>query len=103
MFRTCLTFLSALLVACTTAVDNDALPPLVEAKASSARHCGHCGWIESKRELAPSVAQPWAPLVSEYTLHMPDGSRSVFHETHPAAWRVGERVGVIDGVERPPS
>jgi hypothetical protein len=100
MLRACLTLLSALLVACGTAVDHDALPALIEAKAS-ARHCGHCGRIESKRELAPSVAHPWAPLVSEYTLLMPDGSRSVFRETHPAAWRVGERVGVIDGMDLP--
>jgi hypothetical protein len=101
MLRACLTLLSALLFACGTAVDNDALPPLADAKAASARRCGHCGWIESKRELAASVARPWAPLVSEYTLLMPDGSRSVFRETHPAAWRVGERVGVIDGMDLP--
>jgi hypothetical protein len=50
--------------------------------------CASCGWIEAKRELAP--------LLYEYTLRMPDGSMSVFQETLPTSWRVGERIMLIE-------
>jgi hypothetical protein len=50
--------------------------------------CASCGWIEAKRELAP--------LLYEYTLRMPDGSMSVFQETLPMNWRVGERIMLIE-------
>jgi hypothetical protein len=40
--------------------------------------------------------------VYEYTLRMPDGSSSLFQETLPAGWRLGERVGVIQGISAPP-
>jgi hypothetical protein len=52
------------------------------------RHCASCGWIEAKRELAP--------LLYEYTLRMQDGSMSVFQETLPTSWRLGERVMLIE-------
>jgi hypothetical protein len=58
--------------------------------------CASCGWIEAKRELAPFAGDP-QPLKSyEYTLRMPDGSMSVFQETLPTSWRVGERIMLIE-------
>lgn len=85
-----------MLTACEAALDDsDALPAQAELRVPAARHCSHCGRIESKREIAPSAADPLALRVYEYTLRMPDGSSSVFQETLPTTWRVGERVGVI--------
>lgn len=85
-----------MLAACEAALeDSDALPAHAQLRVPAARHCAHCGRIESKREIMPSVADPLAPRVYEYTLRMPDGSSSVFQETLPATWRVGERVGVL--------
>lgn len=60
------------------------------------RHCARCGRIEAKRELAPLTADPQALKVYEYTLRMPDGSTSVFQETLPTSWRVGERLMLIE-------
>jgi len=58
--------------------------------------CASCGWIEAKRELAPLAAEPRALKVYEYTLRMQDGSLSVFQETLPTSWRVGERIMLIE-------
>jgi hypothetical protein len=74
-----------------------ALPANLELTAPAARRCLNCGWIESKRKILPSVADPQALQIYEYTLRMTDGSSSVFQETLPASWRLGERVRVIDG------
>lgn len=77
-----------MLAACEAAPDDsDALPAPTELRMPVGRHCPHCGRIESKRAVAASVY--------EYTLRMPDGTSSVFQETLPASWRVGERVGVL--------
>jgi hypothetical protein len=81
--------LLVLLAACAPVDDGDALPEQSGLKIASGRRCGHCGRIESKREIALRVY--------EYTLRMADGSSSVFEETLPTTWRVGERVGVIEG------
>ena len=64
--------------------------------AAIARRCPHCGWIQSKREILPGVADPHAPMVYEYTVRMADGSSSVFRE-ELASWRLGERLVVIAG------
>jgi hypothetical protein len=84
-----LLLLVATLAACAPIIDDgEALPEQqLGLKLVPARHCGHCGRIEAKREVAPRVY--------EYTLRMADGSSSVFQETLPTTWRVGERVGVI--------
>lgn len=97
MLRACLPVLAALLVACEPGIDaRHALAEEAQLKVIPAgRQCAHCGWIESKREIVASVADPLAMRVYEYTLRMPDGSSSVFRETLPAGWRLGERVGVI--------
>ena len=61
--------------------------------------CESCGWIEAKRELAPLfAADPHALRVYEYTLRMQDGSMSLFQETLPTSWRLGERVILIKGI-----
>jgi hypothetical protein len=60
------------------------------------RHCEGCGWIEAKRELAPLAADPHALRIYEYTLRMSDGSMSLFQETMPTSWRLGERVMLIE-------
>ena len=62
--------------------------------------CPHCGWIESKRPIASSVADPLSLGIYEYTLRMSDGSSRVFLETLPASWRVGERLTLIEGQDR---
>ena len=82
--------LLALLAACAPVIEErDALPQQPALKIAIGGHCANCGWIEAKREIEPRVY--------EYTLRMGDGSSSVFQETLPATWRVGERVGVIEG------
>ena len=42
------------------------------------------------------AADPQALCVYEYTLRMQDGSTSVFRETLPTSWRLGERVILIE-------
>ena len=90
------TLLLALLAACAPVIEErDALPQQPSLKIAVGAHCANCGWIEAKREIEPRIY--------EYTLRMGDGSSSVFQETLPATWRVGERVGVIEGRARPPN
>ena len=82
-----------------TSIDAEAvaLPAQVETPVQAARRCPHCGWIESKREILPGVAVPGALQIYEYTLRRTDGSSSVFQETLPVRWRLGERLVFIDG------
>ena len=61
------------------------------------QHCSTCGWIEAKRELVPQLMDPHALKIFEYTLRMADGSVSLFQETQPTSWRLGERVMLIEG------
>jgi len=81
----------------------DELAEQVEATVRAPRRCARCGWIESKRELVPGVPDPHALRVYEYTLRMANGSGSVFEETLPTTWRVGERLSIIDGTGPPPN
>jgi hypothetical protein len=102
MRRACVLVVVALLVACDAGIyESAALPEQFELNIPPARRCTHCGWIESKREMARSVVDPLAVRVYEYTLRMPDGTSSLFQETLPAGWRLGERVGVIEGSAPP--
>ena len=82
-----------------TGVDARADAPLAQAEPAvhAVPRCPRCGWIESKRQIASSVADPGSLGIYEYTLRMPDGSSRVFRETLPASWRVGERLTLIDG------
>ena len=87
------------LVACEAGITEEAAALLAPAEVPvrEARRCPHCGWIESKREILPEVADPSIARIYEYTLRRANGSLSVFRETLPATWRLGERVVVIDG------
>lgn len=82
-----------------TSVDATALAPPAQAELAvqAVRRCPHCGWIESKREVLPSTADPRALRAYEYTVRMADGSSSVFLEVLPTSWRVRERLIVIGG------
>jgi hypothetical protein len=64
-------------------------PVLGDVTAPLAQRCAQCAWIESKREVLPGTY--------EYTTRMVDGSSSVFRETLPVTWRVGERMMLIGG------
>ena len=72
-------------------------PAQAELAAQAVRRCPHCGWIESKREVLPSTADPRALRAYEYTVRMADGSASVFLEVLPTSWRLRERLIVIGG------
>src|SRR5881394_497479 len=104
MSRAYALLLSALLLpalaACEAGIEEEAAATLAphEVPAREARRCPHCGWIESKREILPEVGNPSIARIFEYTLRRTNGSLSVFQETLPATWRLGERVVVIDGV-----
>ena len=82
-----------------TAAGVQADAPLEQAEPAvqAAPRCPYCGWIESKRQVASSVADPHSLGIYEYTLRMTDGSSRVFREALPASWRVGERLTLIDG------
>lgn len=62
--------------------------------------CSYCGWIESKRELAPVTGEPHSLLSYEYTVRLRDGSNRVFREQLPVTWRLGERLVFIDGLHK---
>lgn len=89
------------LVACEAGISGEAaaLPAPAEVPVHETRRCPHCGWIESKREILPEVADPLIARIYEYTLRRANGSLSVFRETLPTTWRLGERVVVIDGAD----
>jgi hypothetical protein len=86
-------------VAAGTRIDAIAVAPPAQAELAvqAARRCPHCGWIESKREVLPSTADPRAPRTYEYTVRMADGWSSVFLEALPTTWRLRERLIVIGG------
>ena len=71
---------------------------VVRASAPDAPpRCAHCGWIESKREIGPDVANPAAAAIYEYTVRMADGSLRVFRQEPSVRWRVGERLILLAG------
>ena len=78
-----------------------ASPAEAESVIVAAPRCPQCGWIESKRQIVSSAADPHSLGTYEYTLRMTDGSSRVFRETLPATWRLGERLTLIEGA-RPP-
>jgi hypothetical protein len=82
-----------------TRIDVEAVlvPALVELTVRKVPRCPHCGWIESKREIAASSAAAHAPVSHEYTIRMGDGSSHVFREEMPMSWRLGERLMYIEG------
>lgn len=78
-----------------------ASPAEVESVIVAAPRCPQCGWIESKRQIVSSAADPDSLGIYEYTLRMTDGSSRVFRETLPATWRLGERLTLIEGARSP--
>ena len=76
----------------------EALALPLYAALPAERGCPYCGWIHSKRELAPVIGEPHALLSYEYTVQLRDGSHRVFREQLPVSWRVGERLVFIDGL-----
>jgi hypothetical protein len=85
------------LAGCEAVSELDEVAPPPRSEAPGHPRCRHCGWIETRRELVPLVADPRAPQAFEYTVRMADGSSRVFQETLPTQWRLGERLTVIDG------
>ena len=99
-----LTALCALLLplaGCDAIPELDGVAPSTRSAAPGNPRCRHCGWIETRSELLPLVADPRARQVFEYTVRMADGSSRVFQETLPTSWRLGERLTVIDGDAAP--
>lgn len=82
-----------------TSMDAQALaePTHLVPATQAMQRCPYCGWIESKREILPTDAQHRALGVFEYTMRRNDGSSSVFQETLPIHWRLGERLIFIEG------
>jgi hypothetical protein len=73
------------------------VPPLFLAGPAPLK-CPSCGWIEDKREILPGTTGAPAPKTYEYTLRMADGSVSLFRETMPTKWHLGERMTLIEGI-----
>jgi hypothetical protein len=101
LFLTVLCVLLLPLAGCDTITELDevALPP--RSATPGGPRCRHCGWIETRHEILPTVADSRARQVFEYTVRMADGSSRVFQETLPTSWRLGERLTVIDGSVAP--
>jgi hypothetical protein len=106
MTRTALSIPILLVVLFAAAAALFSAPSAVNPKAAAlstapeivSRRCPQCGWIESKREILASVADPAALAIYEYTVRMGDGTSSVFREELPVSWRLGERLLVIEGM-----
>jgi hypothetical protein len=64
----------------------------------SGPQCQSCGWIEDKREIVLETLDASVPKTYEYTLRRTDGSASLFRETMPTKWHLGERIRLIDGI-----
>jgi hypothetical protein len=73
-----------------------ALAPEFPLSVPAARKCPSCGWIEGKREIVPETLDASAPKTYEYTLRMTDGSMSLFRETMPTKWHLGERMTLVE-------
>ena len=97
------------------APDEIGKPPQTWARKHVRARCDGCGSVVSVRELetagdAASRASdktigrlqsdgPAGPARRyEFTVRLGDGSNRVFSDSNPTAWRIGERVGVIDGL-----
>jgi hypothetical protein len=73
-----------------------ALAPGFFLGAPAPRKCPSCGWIEGKREIVPETIDASVPKTYEYTLRMVDGSMSLFRETMPTTWHLGERMTLVE-------
>jgi hypothetical protein len=85
------------------------LPPAAAGRNHGMWKCAECGAVvsirkpDNRRAAKREPAQPNAETAAraadyyEITIRLRDGSNRVITDVNPAAWRVGERVGVIDG------
>jgi hypothetical protein len=82
--------------------------PLAVGRRRGKTGCTGCGAIVSMRDVGASRGdKPGGPRAEtsvqaahyyEFTIRMRDGSSRVITDANPSAWRVGERVHVIDSV-----
>ncbi len=89
------------------AADGEPLAPAGDASAR--RRCTECGVIASIREVRayeePAIAgmggNDAIPLAAarryKFTVRLENGSQHEILDANPSAWRIGERVNVIDG------
>ena len=89
--------LSALLLTGLAACESSSGGVARASATDAPPRCAHCGWIESKREIGPDVADPAAAAIHEYTVRMADGSLRVFRQEPSVRWRVGERLILLAG------
>jgi len=88
--------------------------PALATPLPNRRRCSGCGVVIAAREAADGVsdgggmstASPadfgsqWpvaAPPRYIFTVHLEDGSKRLINDLNPLAWRIGERVMIIDG------
>jgi len=89
--------LPVLLLATLPACDSSYSAGAPDVARETSRHCLHCGWIQSKREIGPDASAPGAAVIYEYTMRLRDGSVHVFRESSPSSWREGQRLILIKG------
>ena len=89
--------LLAVLTACESSSGGIVRANVPDSTLNASLRCTHCGWIESKRAIAPDVADPAAAAIYEYTVRMADGSLRVFRQEPSVRWRVGERLILLPG------
>ena len=93
-----------------TGIDNPGtqVGAIVAADAPARRRCMECGVIASIREVdgyeEPAIAglgghdaMPMVARTYRFTVRLENGSQHEILNTNPSAWRIGERVNVIDG------
>lgn len=94
----------AVVVAWAPAAAEDPVEVFAPEPVRAARaRCAECGVIISKREIeAPGdEASLKSSRRYEITVRLEDGSNRVIDDVSPANWRAGERVTLIEGVNRP--
>ena len=89
--------LSVLLLAALAACESSTAGMVLASAPDAPARCTHCGWIESKQEMGPDVADPNVTAVYEYTVRMADGSLRTFRQEPSVRWRVGERLILFAG------
>lgn len=88
-----------------------AMEPQVADNARPKRRCPECGVIASMHEIESSEknvslavgsdakkSRPKAAKRYEFIVRLEDGSQRAITDANSAAWRLGERVSIIDGI-----
>jgi len=77
--------------------EDDAAPAGVVSDTPARTTCAECGVIEAVREIdTHSEHSAESTKGYEFTIRFRDGSRRVYTEATPRAWRLGSKVRVID-------